>query len=385
MRWGSAAAGALALALVGCQSVGNVYDRWFGQQPAVKPASLPPLEARVQPRLLWQASVGAAERSLFFPAVSGSTVYAASAAGQIIGLDALTGKAVVRIGSGRRLAGGVGASDALVLVGTSRGEVLAFDTGGQPLWTAQLSGEVLVPPEIDGSVVVVRSGNGRIYGLDVRDGGRRWVYQRTAPALSLRHYSSMTVERGTVFAGLPGGRLVSLSAATGTVAWDSVVALPRGATELERVADVVGPPVVDGERVCAVAYQGRAACFDVQSGTTIWARDASSTSGMASDHRSVYYTDEKSAVVALDKANGASLWRQDRLTGRSLSAPTAFGRYIIAGDFEGHVHLLSREDGALVGRIATDGSAIGVPPVALDERSFLVQTRSGGLFAISIE
>ena len=42
------------------------------------------------------------------------------------------------------------------------------------------------------------------------------------------------------------------------------MALPRGATELERVADVMGNPVVDERQVCAVAYQGRVACFDRQ-------------------------------------------------------------------------------------------------------------------------
>jgi outer membrane protein assembly factor BamB len=164
-----------------------------------------------------------------------------------------------------------------------------------------------------------------------------------------------------------------------------VVALPRGTTELERVADVVGVPVLDGSHVCAVAYQGRAACFDSQSGTTVWARDMSSIAGMDTDSRAAYVTDDKNAVVALDKSTGASLWRQDKLAGRGVTAPLAFGRYVIVGDMEGYVHLLAREDGAFAGRIATDGSAIGAPPIALDNNSFLVQTRNGGVFAIAVQ
>src|SRR6185295_12262211 len=179
---------------------------------------------------------------------------------------------------------------------------------------------------------------GRIYGLDATTGAQRWLYQRNTPALSLRNYSGAVIERGAVFAGFPGGRLVALVAATGNVGWDSVVALPRGTTELERVADVMGPPIVDADRICAVAYQGRAACFDTQSGTTIWARDLSSAVGMSADHRSAYVTDDKNAVSALDKSNGASLWRQDKLFGRGLSAPLAFGRFVLVGDFEGYVH-----------------------------------------------
>ena len=380
-----AAAALLMLAMVGCSSVGNLYDRWFGSQPAAKPSPLPPVQNTAAARIVWQANVGPAERAVFFPAVTGNMVYAASAAGRIVGFDARTGKQVATIAVGQPLSGGVGANGAMVLVGTGKGEVFAFDAGGKQLWKAQLSGEILAPPAIEGTLVAVRTGDGRIYGFDVADGKRRWVYQRTTPALSLRTYSGLVVDRGAIFAGFAGGRLVALTAATGTVGWDSVVALPRGTTELERVADVSGLPAVDGDRVCAVAYQGRVACFDAQSGSTIWARDMSSYAGLDADHRSVYVTDDKNAVVALDKTTGASLWKQEKLAGRGVSAPLAFGRFVIVADFQGYVHVLSREDGAFVTRVPTDGSAIGAPPVALDLSSFVVQTRNGGVFAIAVE
>ena len=373
------------LSLAGCTTITGAYDRWFGSQPATKPAPLVAFKPTAQPRIAWQANVGPAERTVFFPAVSGSTVYAAGAAGQIVGFDAKSGKPITRITAGQRLSGGVAASGSLILVGTAKGEVLAFDPSGKQMWKTQLAGEVLAPPAVEGALVAVRAGDGKIYGLDALSGKQRWVYQRATPALSLRSYSGVILERGAIFAGFPGGRLVGLNAQNGTVGWDSVVALPRGTTELERVADVMGLPVVDGDRVCAVAYQGRVACFDTQSGTTIWARDMSSVAGMDADHRGAYITDDKNAVIALDKANGGSLWKQDKLFGRGLSSPLAFGRYVIVGDYQGYVHLLSREDGSFAGRIATDGSAIGAAPVALDADTILVQTRNGGVFAIAVQ
>jgi outer membrane protein assembly factor BamB len=373
------------LAVAGCSTVGNMYDRWFGSAPASKPAPLTPIKQTVQARVVWRAAVGPAERSVFFPALSGNTVYAAGAAGQIAGFDLRSGKEVARINSGQRLSGGVAASGALVLVGTSKAEVLAFDAAGKQRWKAQLGGEVLAPPAIDGSLVVVRAGDGRIYGLDAINGSQRWIYQRSTPALSLRSYGGVVVERGAIFAGFPGGRLVALTAATGALGWDSVVALPKGATELERVADVMGLPVVDSDRVCAVAYQGRVGCFDTLSGTTIWARDLSSSAGLAADHRAVYITDDKNAIVALDKANGGSLWKQDKLFGRGVSAPLAFGGHVLVGDFEGYVHIMSRDDGSFVGRVPTDGSAIGAAPLAIDVDTVIVQTRNGGVFAIELK
>jgi outer membrane protein assembly factor BamB len=143
--------------------------------------------------------------------------------------------------------------------------------------------------------------------------------------------------------------------------------------------------VIDGKQACAAAFQGRVACFDVLRGTLLWARDVSSVAGIAVDARYLYVTDDRNAVQALDKTSGASIWRQDKLSGRNVSGPLALGRYVVVGDLEGYVHLISREDGSFAARIETDGSAILAPPIALDATSFLVQTRDGGVFAITIK
>ncbi len=376
----------LVAVLAGCQTVGDFYDRIFGgNRPTQKPSELVQFTPSVQPRILWQGSVGPAERDVFFPAVSGNAVFVAGTAGQVAGYEANTGRTIVRFSTGQRLSAGVAATGSIELVATTKAEVLAYDRAGRLLWSAQLAGEVLAPPAIEGDTVVARTGDGRIYGFAASDGKRRWIYQRSTPALSVRTPTGVLAERGAVFAGFPGGRLVALTIENGAVGWESIVALPRGTTELERVADVIGLPVADGQRVCAVAYQGRVVCFDAQSGSTQWARDISSVAGMAADDRHLYITDDHSAVVALDKASGASLWKQDKMSGRILSAPLALGRFVIVGDYQGYVHLLSRDDGSFAGRIATDGSPIEAPPVALDFGTFLVQTRKGGVYAIAVK
>lgn len=376
---------AVAALLAGCKTISDTYDGWFGAAPRQKPAELVPFTPQATARIVWQANVGAAGRGAFYPAVSGNTIYAAGASGQIAGFTANSGAGQARFDAGTPLSGGIGAGAGLVLAGTAGGEVLAFEPSGKPAWKTQLSGEVLSPPIAADGVVVVRTGDGRIYGLNAADGKRRWVYQRALPPLALRSYAGIVVYRGAVFAGFPGGRLVAIALDTGNVGWESVVALPKGTTELERVTDVTSYPVVDGNQVCAVTFQGRVACFDVLRGETLWARDASSFAGMALDVRNAYITDERSAVLALDRNRGASLWKQDKMNGRWVSAPLALGRHVIVGDFQGYVHVLSREDGAFVARIATDGSAIQVPPVALDLSTFLVQTRNGGVYAISVQ
>lgn len=384
-RPGLPAALVMVLLLAGCKTISDTYDGWFGGSPQQKASPLVEFQPRATARIAWQANVGSAERNAFYPAVSGNTIYAGGASGQIAGFAANSGASQTRFDAGTALSGGVGFGAGLILVGTARGEVLAFEPSGKSVWKTQLTGEVLAPPVAADGVVVVRTGDGRIYGLNAADGKRRWVYQRALPPLAVRSYAGVVVTRGGVFAGFPGGRLVAIALENGNVGWEAVVALPKGATELERVTDVTSYPVVDGPQVCAVAFQGRIACFDALRGQTLWARDASSIAGMGMDARNIFITDDKSAIQALDRSGGASLWKQDKLLGRWATAPLAMGRYVIVGDFEGYVHVLSREDGAFVARTATDGSPIQVPPVAIDLSTFLVQTQKGGVFAISVQ
>ena len=369
----------------GCSTpVGDYIDHWFGSGPTVKPAELVVIKQTATPKILWQSNAGSAEKYVFSPLVGEVAVTVAGANGQITRLDGGNGKQLARIDAKTRLSGGVGGDARMVVVGTPKGEVLAFDPAGKPLWTAQISSDVLSAPQIEQEIVIVRSGDGRLFGFDATTGARKWVYQRTLPALTVRTHVGVQPYRGGVFAGFPGGKLVALSVSTGSVIWEGTVALPKGATELERVADVSSLPVTDGRQVCAAAYQGRVACFGPQKGDLLWARDFSSVSGITMDARNIYASDDKSAVVAFDRSNGSSLWKQDKLFGRNITAPVSVGRYLAVGDFQGYVHFLSRDDGSFVARIATDGSPIIAQPVPLDE-NILVQTLKGGVYAIAIQ
>ncbi len=386
MKSGRIAAASLLLVVAGgCSTpVGDYIDRWFGSGPAIKPAELVVLKPTATAKLLWQAAAGSAGKFVFSPLVDDAVVAFADAAGQITRLDASSGKLLTRIDSKTPLSGGVGGDRRMLVVGTPKGEVLAYDAAGKPLWRSQLSSDVLSAPQIEQDIVIVRTGDGRLFGLDVATGVRKWVYQRTLPALTVRTHVSVQPYRGAVFAGFPGGRLLAVAAANGGLIWEATVALPKGSTELERVSDVSSMPVTDGRQVCAAAYQGRVACFGTAKGELIWARDFSSVSGLTMDARTVYASDDKSAIVAFDRSSGASLWKQDKLYGRNISAPVLAGRFLAVGDLQGYVHFLSREDGSFVARIATDGSPIIAQPRQIND-NILVQTLKGGVYAIAVQ
>jgi outer membrane protein assembly factor BamB len=243
---------------------------------------------------------------------------------------------------------------------------------------------VLAAPALGDGVVVVRSADSRLFALEARDGKRRWVYQRASPALAVRSPAGLVVRGGFVFAGFSGGKLVAVAMTNGGLRWEGTVSLPRGTTELERVTDVIGLPWIGDREACAVAWQGRVACFDLGNGNQLWAREMSSSSGLGVDARYVFVSEDRGAVSALDRLSGNSLWRQDRLTARRLSAPLPVGEVIAVGDVQGYVHLLARASGAFVGRVATDGSPVMAQPVPIGD-GFLVLTRNGALYALATQ
>lgn len=381
-RYGAAA---LAVLLAGCGGMPSVNPAdWFRPQAGgPKPAELPVLTHAQPVRVLWSASVGAAEGFVFSPALAGDSVYAAARDGSVVRLDAATGQVRWRVSAGMRLSGAIGSDGEVAVVASETGEVLALDAqSGAARWRARVSSEVLAPPRVAEGLVLVRSADSRIFAFGAHDGRRRWVYQRAPTALIVRSPAGITVHQGSVYAGFSAGRLVALGLLTGAVRWEATVALPRGATELERVTDVVGEPAADGREVCAAAYQGRVACYEAQSGQQLWARDLSSLTGVALDARAAYVSDDKGTVHALERSSGRSLWRQDRLARRQLSLPLALGAEIAVGDLQGYVHFLARDSGAFVARQATDGGAIRAAPLRLPA-GFMVQTAGGGLYAIA--
>jgi outer membrane protein assembly factor BamB len=355
---------------------------WFGDSGGPKPAELTQLSNPREVRQLWSASLGGAEHYVFSPALAGGSVFAASREGTVVRFEAATGKEQWRVNTEAPLSGGVGAAGETVAVATEEGVVIALDSqSGKQKWRARVSSEVLAAPTVAQDLVIVRSLDSRIFAFGQADGKRRWVYQRAPASLMVRSPSGITVDEETAYTGFPGGKLVAIGLSNGGVRWEATVSLPKGATELERVTDVVGNPALVGREVCVAAYQGRAACYDANTGRQQWAREISSVSGISVDARYAYLSDERGAVHALDRTNGRPVWKQDRLALRQLSLPVPLGSAVVVGDFEGYVHFLARDSGAFVARYAAGGGAIRAAPVVLQD-GVLVQTQDGRLLAL---
>lgn len=384
MRISSKLVGVGVLALMtGCSTL-NSLNPFASDKKGDQPAKLVELKGSMAVRTAWKLDIGKARSYQFSPALTGNTLVVAGADGAIARVEAASGKQLWRIKSDVELTAGVGTDGNLIVVGGEKGTLLAFDMDGKQLWKTQLSSEILSAPVVAQGVVVARSIDNRIVGFDAANGNKKWTVQKVAPPLTLRNAPGMIVAGSDVIVAQPGGKLSALILATGAPRWDVEVGVARGATELERVTDIGGAPVLFENEVCAASYQGRVGCFDLTTGSARWTRDLSSAVGVAVDQLFVFAPDDKGALNAFTRDTGASSWKNDKLSFRRLSTPLSYGRAVAVGDFEGYVHFLSRDDGSFLARAATDGSPIlGTPLVA--GSNLIFQTQNGTVTAIAVE
>jgi outer membrane protein assembly factor BamB len=282
------------------------------------------------------------------------TVYGVDWRGELFAFDKSTGEERWQIELPSHLTGGLSFGQQMVVIGGGDGSVYAIDRAdGEVRWRSKVSSEVLSRSVIAGGIVVVHTNDGKVTGLNGDNGKTLWTYQYKVPVLTLRGASSpLMIDESRVVVGLANGKLVLLDVRTGVVLWEQTVATPQGRSELQRMVDVDANPLLIGNTIYTVAYQGRIAAMDVSSGRIIWTRDMSSYTGMSGDDRLLYVSDADGNVHGVDRFNGAMLWKQDKLQSLSLTEPLLFKGQLIVGAKDGYLYWLSTEDGAIVSRTA---------------------------------
>ncbi len=378
MRWKNAAVLTLAVMAVGCSS---------NSKKELPPAELPDIQEEVRLDAQWSRSIGDGQGELYnllTPVADGDRLLAASADGEVVALDRLTGKTLWKVNLDLPISGGVGVGYGLALVGTLKGEVIALDaSSGEEKWRARVTSEVLSAPATNGDVVVVQTQDDRLIAFDASTGQQRWIYESSPAVLTLRGTSSPLVTNRLVMAGFSSGKVLALDASRGVPVWEQRVAVPQGRSELERVVDIDGNLLLSGGTLYVVTYQGKVAAIDVDSGRELWERDASSYSGLAQGFGSIYVSLSAGAVEGVDERSNSALWNNDALARRQLSAPEVFSSYVAVGDFEGYLHLLSQVDGHFVGRKKIDGDGLRTRPLVIGDWIY-AYGNSGKLVGLTI-
>lgn len=331
------------------------------------PAELTEIQSTLNVERAWSAGVGGDGEALRLGlalAVQGERVFAAGRGGDVAAFELASGNPVWRAHTKAALAGGPGAGDELVAVGSSDGQVIALNAAdGAIRWKVPVGGEVLAAPAVSSHAVVVRTVDGKLHGLAPSDGHELWLYEQQVPKLSLRGTSRPMIVGEVTLCGFDNGKVAAVNLADGSLAWEATVAPSHGRTELERLVDIDSAVHVMGSDVYVVGFQGRVAMLALDSGQVWWSRDASSYRGLGLDDDAVYFSTASGEVAALRRRTGAELWRQDALLHRGLSAPAVSEGGVVVADFQGYVHWLDKATGALIARMPSGGKRVSNPPV----------------------
>ncbi len=371
---------AAAVLIGGCASA--------GRDTSEPPADLVPIQAEVDVRRLWTARVGSGSERLRLPLrpdSDGVHIFAAAHDGQVSAFEIETGRRAWNVRTDLPLSAGPSYDGGLLALGSTDGYLILLEAQtGEERWRQQVGSEVMATPVISGNSVLLRTVDGRLRAFATASGNLIWTVEQSAPILTLRGNAPPRIAGNRVIAGFSNGRVGAYSLANGDTIWEAQVAVPSGRNELERLVDVGAALQVVGSDAFAVAYNGRLVALDVDTGDLLWApQQLSSFAGLGADWNNVYVTDAVGTIHAIDQRNGASLWQQDALRLRDVTAPVRFGDVLVAGDLEGWVHVLDPGDGRFLARVRGASGRVTGPPLVVGERLF-VQTESGRLAAFTL-
>lgn len=343
-----------------------------------RPADLPPSASLIAVQPMWSAQVGAAPATVSPRAVDDRLFVVGSGGVVVLALDLNSGREVWRVVLSSPVTAGVGSDGDTVAVVTQENELVGI-SAGVVRWRQRLSAGAYTPPLVAGRRVFVLSVDRAVQAFDASSGQRLWSQSRSGEPLVLQQPGVLLAVEDTLVVG-QAGRLVGLNPLNGSARWERPIAIVRGANEVERLVDLVGPFSRVGQSVCVRSYVSAVGCADASRGALVWTQAARGVVGLGGDEQLVYGAESNGRIVAWQRTTGQQVWSTDRLLHRELSAPVLLGRSVAVGDGSGWVHLISREDGSELARLATDGSPVLSAPL-LAGNTLVVQTRKGGVFA----
>lgn len=383
MKYGSSI---LVLALVtACLSGCSI----FSAEDEIEPAKLQKIQQQVELTTLWSARSASSNNHFWANlqmAVSAESLFTADHSGSIVASDLKNGQPQWSVDLDLPISGGLGYGDQKLVFGTIEGQIYVLNASdGSLLWSADVSSEVLSSPAVNSKIVVAQSIDNRLYAFDAKTGEELWQHDAGAPILSIRGNSSSMILNNMVISAFDNGKLIAFNADNGALLWETRLALPKGRTELERMIDIDGQPILVGDIIYSVSYQGRLGALTRGTGRNLWFQDSSSHHSPAHSRGKIFVTEAKNHVVRAFKAgNGEELWNNNQLEYRQLTGPATLGNSVAVADGEGYIHLLDADTGEFVGRTKVGGGGVSADLLVVDQ-TLLVQSNNGLISAFKIQ
>ena len=278
----------------------------------------------------------------------------------------------------QELTAGVEASEGIVVIGNRKGELFALDqvTGAQK-WTAKLSGAILSPSLIQAGRVITIANDGTVFAHDAVTGQQVWAYKLPNVQFSLRGQPApVRLDDRTVIVASANAYVYALDVISGVPRFQRRVAISDGRSDIQRLIDIVGDPVVSGQYLVTTSFQCQVTVNDLATQRVMWSEEASSTNSPEVVGDKVFVSTTDGKLNAYNLATGELLWQNEELLNRQLSNPVTLGQNLVVGDLDGVIHLIDPSSGKLIGRAKTSGE---VRSLRVIDNQLYVATRKGTL------
>lgn len=365
-------------------------------KPVHVASPLPQFDNHIHPKQLWDVQIGDGVGNYYSqlqPVVAYGHVYAADRSGIVESIDLKgerswktdisdlpKGKQFTADGNAR-ISGGLLAANHKIYFGTENAFVFALDSKtGKVLWRKNVPGEVIASPSIGDDVLVVVTNSGNLLAMDPQSGQIQWTTKLDLPSLTLRGKAVPVVTNGVIILGRSNGSVAIYSLRNGHRLFSKQLAVSDGISQLDRLVDVDSQPLILGNELFAIAYNGSLIALNLRNGQSDWKRSYSAYRDMAMSGSELFLTDSRSHIIGIERLNGSELWQQRELQYRNVTAPAVAGNYVLVGDSEGYLYWLDRDTGHFAAKLKLDGDGLYVAPVVTDNL-IIIQTRSGRLIA----
>lgn len=287
--------------------------------------------------------------------------------------------------------GGIAYEGGRVFVTTGAGQLIALDAGsGRVVWRQRVNAPIGGGPAVQNGVVYVAARNSVGWAVRASDGRVLWQTTGNPSSSGVMGVSVPAVQGDTVIFPFSSGQMLAVDTATGETKFQAQLAGMRTGRAIALIRDVTGDPVIAGGRLFGGSSSGRVNAFDMATGAEQWSARDGANSPVVVAGGSVFAVNDQAEIVRMDAATGGVIWRvplpyyadgrvrrQDRI--HMHYGPILAGGRLFTASSDGLLRAFDPASGAPVGSAQIPGGAATAPVVA--GQTLYVVGRNGQLHA----
>lgn len=336
---------------------------------------------------VWEASIGTGDkkrqRIIADPVVaegrvftmdSDSVVVATSTAGARLWSYDMTPE---RDRSGEAAGGQFAYAGGVLYATTAYGNLVALDaSSGEELWLQKLGATGTGAPVVSNGLVYLVAGDSTAWAIEADSGRIRWQIDGLQDQDNVQGGPAPALTDGLVLFAYGSGEVQATFREGGLRLWSAAIVGERRGIVASKISDITADPVVSNGQVFVGTHSGRLVALNAGSGARNWTLRMGALAPVWPAGDSIFAVNDLNQLVRIDASSGEVIWTQNlpgfvptRRTTRRAAIHAhhgpilAGGRLLVASD-DGFVRAFDPASGEMVQQISVPGGATAAPVVA---------------------